>query len=764
MNELQSDGQEFNAKVILEIALRYKFLIISTVVIMTLLASVYAYLKPNIYRSSTNIKLTVEKGGAKNFSSVAFIGGVENFDNEIAVIKSSTMIKKTLSKLDLGTRYYFKNKYKLHELYKQSPFVVKVLSMENMMLGKAIYIQPIDNEHYRLRLKDTPFSLGKLKKMIFSSLPPALLFSQEYKYGETVTTKWFKVQVQRLSNMNRAEYFFTYMPNESMGWLVSSGLSVHLKSKRGSILNISYQDVVPLRAKEIVNAVTQTYFEDEISEKLKITDKTLAYLDKQLAVLTKVLNKSASKLKSFKQSNTDIILDKAVDNTASKITEIESRLREMDFEESVLGNLKAYIEDGKDLTTVTISESDFKDTSLIEKIQRYQELSDNYRKKLTVYTEFHPEVIKAADDINIMKLNIKYIVDNDLAKMAKRKQFLIGEMAELKSSLVGLPQKERTLASLTRNFTVNEKIYSFLLEKRTEMQILYSSTTPNVRILDEASVPGAPLKPNRKFMIIVGMVLGLIIGFVLAFLLYLRNDTVKSNEEVEGLTDLPLLGLIPYHQQGKYTLAYEEAFRTLRTNLEFIKIDKPSKIILVASAISGEGKSTTIKHLAEMLIKLNRKVIVLDFDLRRPSVHKYFKGLNNERGLSMLLSGQCSINECLQKTQEGINVIPAGPIPPNPSELIMSEACELLFKTLRGSFDYILIDSPPYSVVTDATLLMKKADITLFSTMVEHTKREHVKQIKSIVQQYDIVSPGLVFNGVKLKKKERHGYGYFENT
>jgi len=762
MNELQNDGHEINAKIVLGILLRYKYLIVSIAILMTLLASVYAYMKQDIYKSSTNIKLSVEKGGQKNFASIAFIEGVENFENEITVIKSSSMRNKTLLKLDLGTRYFFKNKYKLHELYKQSPFIVNVLSMESMMLGRPIYIEPIDNDHFKLHIRDTPFSFTKLKKMLFSHLSPPIIFSQEYKYGEEIVTSWFKIKVQRLSKMNNKEYFFTHMPNKKMGWMIASGLSVHLKSRNGSILNISYQDNVPLRAKEIVNAVTQTYFEDEVSEKLKATDKTLAYLDQQLDVLTKVLNSSATKLKSFKQSNTDIILDKAVDNTATKIGDIEASLRELEFQESVLENLKAYIEEEKDLTAISLAESEFTNTTLVDKIKQYQDISDRYRQQLTVYTEFHPEVIKIADDINRIKKNIKYIVNANLKKLKQRKQFLQNELTTLKSSLISLPQKERKLANLSRNFAVNEKIYSFLLEKRTEMQILYSSTTPNVRILDQASVPGAALKPNRKFMIIVGAVLGFLLGFVIAFILYLRDDTIKNIEEIEGQIKVPFFGLIPVHTKGKYTIAYEEAYRTLRTNLEFVNIASASKTVLVASSISGEGKSTTIKHIADMLVKLNKKVIVLDFDLRRPSLHKYFKGITNQDGLSTLLSGQASLQECLQKTENGVHIISAGPIPPNPSELIMSEGTGLVLSTLKKTYDYILIDTPPYSIVTDATILMQKADVVLFSLMAEYSKRDATRKLNEIIGKYDLKTCGIVFHGLKLKKKELHGYGYYE--
>jgi len=764
MTEVDDKLNNIDGKVILGIAYRYKYLIISITLIMMIIAAVFAYLRPDIYRSSTKIQLINDKAAQQSMITMTFDGGVENKEDEISLIKSRLMVDKTLEKLDLGTRYFYKNRLKTHELYKMSPFVVKVLSMERPMHNKKIYIEPIDEDHFRLHLKDPGLSLKKIKKLLLSKLPPSIQFSQEYVYGEKVTTKWFNIQVEKISKIMRKEYYFTYRPNKAMGKLITSGLSAGFSSRNSSILEISYEDTVPLRASEVVNAITQTYLEDEVAEKLKTTDQTLDYLDNQLATLTKILNKSATKLRTFKQSNTDVTITGVTEATAGSMTGVQTQLKELDFEESVLSNLKTYIDSGNDLTALTLSASDYSNQSLVDKIEQFQLLNEKHREVLTVYTEFHPEVIKAVDDINRMKKNIKYLVDSNLKNVQRKKQTLIRDLDKLKESLVHLPQKERQLASLTRNFAVNEKIYSFLLEKRTEVEILHSSKTANVRVLNKASVPGWAIKPNRKFIVIIGAVLGALFGFFIAFILHTRDDTIKSLEEVTDLSKISIFGLVPQITKGKRTVAFDEAYRTLRTNLEFIDIKENSKIILVASAISGEGKSSTVVNLAEMLVKLDRKVIVLDFDLRRPSLHKYFKGISNTLGLSVLLSGQNNLDECLEKTLSGIHVLSAGPIPPNPSELIASDACNLLFKALSNNYDYILIDSPPYSIVTDAVLLMKKADITLFSLMNEYTKRNHVRDIEGLIKKYSLSASGLVYSGIKLKKKEQHGYGYFENS
>lgn len=762
-NELDDIESDINVKVVLSILARYKYVIILSTIIVTIFAAFFAYLQPDIYKTETRIALERDKGKNNDLIEAALSGGgIENSsDDEIALLTSSMMIKKSLDKLDIGTRYFFENKLKTIEMYKQSPFVVNVLSMEDRMYGKKIFIVNIDEKHFRLEIRKPPLTFKGIKKSLFSNPKPPIIFSQEYEYGQEIITSWFKIKVQKLSDLIKKEYYFTYVPNKGMFSLIYFNMSAGFISKDSSILEIVFEDTVPLRAQEIVNAVAETYLEDQAEQKNKATLKTLKFLDGELSVLNKALSQSAGKLKTFKQTNSTAMLDKAAENTSTRMTQVEVELRQLEFERSVLENLKAYMVEGKDLANITLSNTELSNQTLIDSINKFHELNEERRKLLAAFTEFHPDVIKTVDEINIIKKKIKYIIESSLSRLEQRKVFLNKEHDDLQQSMQALPQQESNLADLTRNFAVNEKIYSFLLEKRAETEMFLSSKSQNVRVLDKASVPGKPKGPNREMMILTGAVFGFLLGASIAFMLYFRDDTIKTMEEVERIVDIPFFGLIPYLKEKKYTLAYEEAFRTLRTNLEFVKIDKSSKTILVASAISGEGKSTTIKNLAQMLVKLNRKVIVLDFDLRRPSMHKYFMGINNNTGLSLIISGQAGLQDSIQKTKDNISVISAGPIPPNPSELIMSEEAKFLLKTLSSSYDYVLIDSPPYSIVTDAAILMKASDITLFSIMAEYTNRSSVKELKKIIEKYDVKSAGIIYNGIKLNKKERHGYGYY---
>ena len=692
--------------------------------------------------------------------SQAFRG--DDFTDIITILESSLIIDKVLKEIEIGKRYFYKENYKTFELYKTSPFIVDVEEMSPVLFGKKFFVTPVTSETFKLELKaKSKWSIAYLKNKIKGNKEKEIVYSKVHKYSELVNAPLFKIKVKRVSELSKKQYFFQFIPNQYMAGMIKQNISAEFMGRGSSVLRIRYNDTVALRAQDVVTHVVSVFLDDQIEEKNKETDKALKFLDGELKDLSKNLNKSADKLKSFKQENEVVGNRMSFGEIAMRISTNKQEIRKMEVEKAILENVKIYMENNQNLDGLIVNTEDLSNTLLTKKVEKYQELQEELNKRLLTYTEFHPEVIKINDELSSNWKNIIYIVSNGILKFNQKISSLKKDNTEYKVLLQSAPQKEFKLSSLTRDFSINNDLYAYLLQRRAELAMLESSSVSSSRIIESPSFVGSSYKPKRMMIVITGAILGFLFGSIFAFILHLRDDTIKDIQEVESMVELPFFGLIPKQVKNKYTLAYEEAFRTLRTNLEFVNIDAESKVILVASAISGEGKSTTLKNLAEMLIKLNKKVIVLDFDLRRPSLHNYFMGVENSVGISTLLSGQSSLHETLQVTKDNINILSAGPIPPNPSELIMSENSNILFQTLSKSYDYILIDSPPYTVVTDAKILIQKADITLFCMMVEHTRRDSVKALDDLVEKYAVKSAGIVYNGVSLKKSERHGYGYF---
>ncbi len=320
---------------------------------------------------------------------------------------------------------------------------------------------------------------------------------------------------------------------------------------------------------------------------------------------------------------------------------------------------------------------------------------------------------------------------------------------------------------LQRKFSVNEKIYSYLLEKRSETAILKAATVSKNRIIDTALLPGAPIKPKRKLIVLVGMILGLIVGIALAFLRAFLDDRIKGEEDISHATNVPLLGMIPHIKEKdaaeklKVVIspksAVAESFRHLRTNLQFMEREKKSHIISVTSTIGGEGKTTVSMNLAAIMSMAEKKTILINMDMRKPTLHERF-GLENVRGMSTLLSKHTSLAKVIQHTEyTHLDVITSGPVPPNPSELIQGDLMEKVLEKLSEVYDVIIMDTPPVGLVTDARTLMHLSDTSIFVLRAEYSKKGFIKGIDELYKHDGIRGLGILLNDMKM---DRSGYGY----
>ncbi|WP_457595329.1 polysaccharide biosynthesis tyrosine autokinase, partial [Hydrogenimonas sp.] len=302
-----------------------------------------------------------------------------------------------------------------------------------------------------------------------------------------------------------------------------------------------------------------------------------------------------------------------------------------------------------------------------------------------------------------------------------------------------------------------------LLQKRAETAIVEASKVSEVQVLDPALVPGSPISPKRKRILLIGLMLGLAFGILQAIVRKMMDNTIKSIEEVEKLTSLPVYGVIPFLSSKKMKSAYLESLRVIRTNLEFLANGGRSKLVTITSSIPQEGKTTTTYELAKIIAKGEKKVIVLDLDMRRSKLHELFK-LPNKEGVSTLLAGKVSLKDVIQHTQEeNLHVITSGPTPPNPSELLMSDAFKRLVKTLMSEYDYVLLDSPPIGLVTDAMIVMRMSDISLILLRAEYSKRDFLKSINHFVEEHELKA-GIILNGVKASSRSAaYGFGYGYN-
>lgn len=762
MNEnVRKVDDEIDVRELLSVVKRHVFLLIAVTLFALVTVSIYSYFKPDVYQATTTIQIqegSVKAGDADVILSQALGGSSGTIDNESFLFTSHYLASKALETLDIGTRYFTNEKYKEIELYRNAPFVVNTYFLAWNAMGVKMLLKPIDEDRFILEIgQKSIFDAKEIAKKLgvsFADDEDLIQYSAEHEYGEIISTPWFRIKIEKLQNVDQ-EYSFSIIPNDKMWKFIKYNIQTQLATPSGSILDVTFEDTIPLRAQEIVNAMAEAYTRQEIERKTDEAESTLKFIDQQLSAINEVLKKSQSNLEQFKKGNIVVDITKKASAATDKLSDYQSRLQELEIEKNVLSNLQQYMLNNKDVSGISLGSFVNKDLSKI--MSELKNKTIQRKTMLTEFTELHPDVIRVSESIESLRRSVLFTIKNSLSILNQQMQSIRSIIEEYEQSLSALPEQEQKLANLTRTALVNEKVYSYLLEKRAETAILRSSTVSKTRIIDKAEIPHNPVKPNRTLYVVAGLLLGLMAGTMIAFIQEWIANTITGKDDVERLTKIPIFGVIPFVKNKKSTSAVLEAYRALRTNLEFMRTDIAYQTLVVTSMVSGEGKTTVSTNLARILAGTGKKVLLVDLDMRRANLSKFFD-LDNEMGISTLLSRKHTIFQVVkQNVQEGVDVMPAGPVPPNPSELIMSEYAKEILAKLRSSYDFIVLDSPPVGLVTDSAILMHRADASLFVMRQNYTKRDFIKQFNKIVSDHKIGHVGIVVNGVDLKSN--YGYG-----
>jgi len=754
---------------------RYKWLIITSVLVATIIAITTAYILPNIYQANSSIEIVSSQEGTRHdIMGKATQVTNENMVNEKEIIQSRYTIFKALENLNIGTRYFVTKHFKTRELYKNSPFIVKYGLVAKQVEGYLFQLIPVGEKNFRLIVE--PPLKNKLISKVRSYIGPLpeneqpVYYDKLHEFAKPINTPWFNITVQKIYKFENRHYSFTITPNEKMFKFIQKKIIVSNISEKGTILTLTFEDTVPLRAKEILDAIGYAYVSEKLNLKTKSAQSKLNFIDSQLKAINTTLESSANKLQTFKASNIIINIGDKTSATTQKLSELEAQLYQLEMSKSVLENIHHYIETHDDIRGIDVSFKDeqYSNNTVDAIIVKIQDANARRIAMRLKHTNQHPSVINITKELMSLRRSLKESIESSLRNTNRRLFTLNGIIKKQKNELRSLPEQEKQLASLTRDFMVNEKIYSYLLEKRAETAIVEASAISNIRMINTALVPELPMKPKRILIIISGFILGIIIGILLAAARSFLNNTIKTTNDIESLTTLPIYGILPVLKQKVLKLEvlknpkspFAESYRSLRTNLQFTRKENQANVILVTSTIAGEGKSTTVANLGAIFQMADYRSIVINLDLRKPTLHHYFD-VDNGSGMSTYLSGKNSIGEIIQSTQyKNLDIIASGPVPPNPSELILTDKLDKLLDDLKDVYDYIFIDSAPLGLVTDTMHLMQYADISLIIFREGYAKKSFVTDLNNLVRKHDLKHIGLVINSANISSGYGYGYGY----
>ncbi len=747
----------FDIKEFFYLLKRYKFLIVLIVVLFTAGAFVYSYLATSYYKTNATVEIgeANNAGGNDILSQALGIGAGDEVDTDVEIIKSRYMIANAIKNHNFQERFFAINKFKKFELYGNPPFKVVLKKGE----GIPFEVIPVDNNSYKLIVKyNDPVTN---KQMNFEKL---------ISFGKEIKNNAFDIIIYKIKQLKYGKYIYIKQKFTDLVQNIQKNLNVSRMGQKVNMINIEYIDNVPQRDALITNLIAKTFIKDTIKQKTQQASQLLAFVTKQLDKITKELAKSEVKLEEFKKKTgiVDVGLDSQM--LLQKLSDLDTQLTELKLKKETIDFVIKHLQNTKNAMLISAGALD--DPELQKMISQLQTLILQRNALLIQYTPKHPKVIAIDTQIRDLKAIIFNRIYNLKHAIDKQYKLLDSIKNRYLETVKKLPENERKLIDLERNYLVNKKIYEYLYEKKVSAEIAKASTISKNRIIDTALVPDRPFKPKKKLIIVIGFVLGVIFAIIIVILLDFLSTKIKSIEEIERHVKLPILGLIPhFKKKGAIVInspksRLTEAFRTLRTNIEFIPVKNKSKIISVTSTVGGEGKSTVSSNLGIVYSMANKKTVVINLDMRKPSLHKIF-GVENKKGISNVLAGHEIIDNVIEKTdKENLYVIPSGPIPPNPAELIQSENLWKTLEYLRGKFDVIILDTPPIGIVADAVHVLKHSDVNLYLLRLNYSKKDFLKHINRTVEFYQVKNIGLVINDVKDKTSSygyNYGYGYYSD-
>ncbi len=768
--QVEFEGSSFNFKKIINALFKYKWINLLIVLTTLSLGVLYYYLKHPIYESTATIEIkTNPQENRQDFFGNA-IERAHGTETEIDILRSEFLLNKTLRSIDRNVVYYKKSKLKTTTLYNETPFKLSNITIKNnKIFDKKFIIKHIDQQRFELAYKDS--FLTELFNIIPNIIKPDSLIPSKkrmYEYGEFIELPNCSMVIEKNGRYEAVEYSFQLNKYEDIIKNIQNNLSIKPASFKSSVLRITYKDQIAKRAKDFLNAYIQNYLLYSKRNMIETDDKTLNFINKQLDSISGKLQNSENSLQGYKKSHNITDLETQKKQTIDKLNGFEEQLKNAEIELSIMESIYLKVRRGNYNSVSALSKNHPVLNTILQSLEKARLEKEQ---KLSIFTENHPDVLSLTNGINNMKRSILEVSKGILNRSKERVYSLKKVVREYTSKLKKLPKIEQDLVKRKRVFTVNDKVYNYLLQKQSELSIEKASTILNKKVLDFAKEPRRALSPKLGPILAISGFLGLVFA-LLHTLLRVKFDTkIKDRYDVLIVTDIPIFGLIPFvKNRQKYNTAYvldepnssvSESFRNIKNNLEYTVSNKKSKVILVTSTVPNEGKTTISANLASILGMGEQKCIILSLDLRRPEMHHKFK-LSNKAGMSDVLANRIDINDVTWESEHfsNFNIVTSGSVPPNPAELLASNRMKEVIEELSNSYDYIVLDTPPFEYVSDALSLVKYADVTLFVVKSEFSEAKYVKDIDKLVKRLGIENAGIILNSVKAKHYVSRKFDY----
>jgi succinoglycan biosynthesis transport protein ExoP len=735
--------------------------------------------KQKIYSLETTIAIKEQDNPlfTSNTSLIFNWGGTSDQVQSIATTLASRSHNEiVVDRLQFYINYLQEQKYFTQDVYGICPFVVNIDKTKNQLAGTPLNITFVSPSEYTIQTNFTssPVSAYNYSTNTVSSVDvPIGEFKRKFKVGERINLpflNWNLELVNAFEGYKNSNYQVSF---SSFDGTVSSykNVRVVIDDKAASILKLSLESTNKARIVDYLNETVKTLMKRQLDNKNLFAENTIKYIDTTLTIMENELKSANDQLKNFSRNKNVNEIDSGGQTFQNQMLDLDVKNDAIKRKLNYYSILNNYLRNSTDYSKLPApSIAGIEDPNIVTNVANLISLS--VRRSEIAYSVKGDKMFNSIDnEISALK---KVVLENIIAAKSaiefESKQ-INNKIGQAEVKIAQLPDDKQEFLKIMRKYNLSENIYQAYLQKRSEAQIVKAANLSDIQFIDPAKdIGGGLIGPKTGVNYVIAIFIGVLIPLLIVFLIFFINNQIQNTDDIQKLTQIPLIGVVGLKHNDTNLSVFEkpksalsESFRAIRSSLQFLYKKQSvsgTKTLMLTSSVSGEGKTFCSINIATVFALSEKKTVIVGFDLRKPKIFDDFN-ITNETGVVNYLIGQKSIDDIITKTHiPFLDLITSGPIPPNPSELIMGDSMVEFMSELKKRYDYIILDTPPVGLVTDAIELSQFADLTLYIMRQNFTRKDMINLLNNRVKRGELVNISIILNGFENKAKYGAGYGY----
>lgn len=768
---VRDDSQEIDIKEYLFYFLdHWKYFLVGLLVCLCVAFFYISYVMPT-YQVTSTIMVKDEKRGGNFVTELSVFEDINalnnsNTDNEVEVLRSKTLIKNVIYTTQIYKQYIGKNFWKEYDLFDESPLFVEdsLFDVKNLSYAYVMTVRPFSDSTVSLRMESNECVLldttnCRLPLDIQTEKGTLTLQCRDWKG----LTRYNEMRVSLIPPMSLAR---SYLKN----------LKIMPVSKNSSVVNLRFNTTNTEKGIRFLDALISMYNVTAIEEKNEVAAKTAQFIEERVDMLKEELGITEHNMEEYKKKEGLTNLVSNAQMSVAQATEYEQKRVANETQLNLVQSLRSYLSTEGNRGTVIPANVGLTDAGLVAQINQYNQLLLSRNRLMRTTSENNPVVLSQTSQIEELYDNIVLLVNNVEGGLKIMQSDLHRQYEKYKGQIYKAPTQERLYEEIDRQRQIQRQLFLMLLQKREENGMAMAATVNKAKVIEESLAEPNPVSPKRSLVLFLTLCIAFVLTVIVLLLKKYFSVQIANTAQLEreNLTELPVLADVPLFteemSEKQTKLLKVEAFRLLRTNIQFMLKGKSNKVVLFTSFVPNEGKTFVSANTAISFASLDKRVVVIGADIRNPELMTFFDedSSKEQRGLSTYLSSDdMTIDDLVQHSKyKNLDVVSAGPTPPNSTELLSSERWDALITELKERYDYVLIDSAPVAIVSDTLVLSRVADLTLFIFRANSSNKNWFKSINNLSSSGRLSNVSVAVNCVKMDSgknaygNNRYGYGY----